>query len=196
MFKLLFFWIEFSSFDRKQLEFHFLSRAEHKGGYFFANGQTGYHAHEIGHFFFIADVGFPVTEPQEQVASLQAAAEGGRIVDHPTDQHAAFVGGVFEKRLHIHTKPASLHLAVRNELLGNVMSEISRDRAAKTKADFVNTDDLSLQVNKRTARVTSVNGGIMADPAHERAYVHAIEAKAAHRAEHLGHDHFSVADNA
>src|SRR6266481_6145693 len=103
---------------------------------------------------------------------------------------------MLEKRLHVQPKPAALDLASHDEVPGDATGQVARDGSAETKPDLINADDLSAQVYQGPAGIAAVNSRVVADPPDERADVLSIEAHPPHRAKHLRHDHFAVADDA
>ena len=103
---------------------------------------------------------------------------------------------MFEARLHVQAEPTPPDFAVGDDLLGHAVRQVRGDRPAEAKLDFVDADDLAAQVDQRTAGVAGVNGRIMGDPADQRAHVLAVQLKTPQVAEHLGHDHLDIANDA
>ena len=63
------------------------------------------------------------------------------------------------------------------------MSQVPGDRTAQAEADFVDANDLAVQIHQRAARIAAINRGIMADPTDQRADVFAIQSHTAEVAE-------------
>ena len=179
MFELVLFGIEFAALDWLQVDGDFFAIAQQDGWDLFANRQAGDQPHEIGHLFVVTDVGGGIGQAKNEVARAQVGSRGWRIVDDAANQHATLAVGMLEEWLDVDAEPASLNFASGDNGISDGVGQIARNCSAQSELNFINADDFTLQIDERTAGVAGVNGCVMANPAHERAHVFTVQAKAA-----------------
>ena len=90
---------------------------------------------------------------------------------------------MLKQRLCIKAEPASLDLAMRDELVRHTMGQIAGDCSAQSKSDLIDANDLSVQVHQRSARVTTINRRIVPNPPHQRPDVFTVQPHSPKRSE-------------
>src|SRR5580765_2676152 len=102
---------------------------------------------------------------------------------------------MFEQRLHVNAEPTSHNFPLRDELIGHALCEVAGNCARQAVTNFVDADDVALEIYERTAGIAAVNGGVMADQSDEPANVFAVELESS-PAPKTRNDQLGVADDA
>ena len=178
------------------MEGDFLAVALDDGGHLLADRQAGQPPHQIRHLLLEADIGCGAAQAQEHVAGFESRFVGRGILQHAADQHAALVRAMLEERLQVEAEPAPLDPALGHDLVGDTLGQVAGNGAAEAVADFVDADDLAAQVYQRAPGIPAVYGGIVPDPADQRADILAVQLEAPGRPPEPGHGHLGVADDA
>ena len=131
----------------------------------------------------------------DNVAGADSGLLGRRILDYSRDQRASIVLVAFQPGLELDADPTAGNMPLPDQLIDDVLCQIAGDGAAeRAEADLVDADDLTRQINQRTAAVAAEDHGVVPDPADDPAHVLAVQAeRSLHR---LGHNHPHVADDA
>src|ERR1039457_5882163 len=102
---------------------------------------------------------------------------------------------MFEQRLHVNAQPASQNFALRDEFISDTFREVAGNGTRQAVTDFVDADDVALEIHERAAGIAAVNRRVMADPADESADVFAVELESS-TAPKSRDDQLGVADDA
>src|ERR1019366_3232412 len=119
-----------------------------------------------------------LAQTEQQVAGLESRLGRRGILDHAADQHTVLVAGALKERLRVEAEPTSPDAACCHELLGYALGQVAGDSASQTVTDFVDADNLAMQVHQRPTGVPAVDRGVVPDPTHQRADVFAVQSKA------------------
>ena len=132
-----------------------------------------------------------VVDGENDVAGFDARLVRGGIGDRAGDQNSRRRAIGFHKGLHREADRGALDRAVLDQKLCDLAGKIRGDGTADgADAHFIDTDDLTLQIDERTSGISWKNHSIVTDPAHQFTDCFAIQGKAS-----AGRDHFGVGDD-